>query len=99
MAIYTDGTHMVSDDSLDELHEFSFNLGLKREWFQDHPEHPHYDLTTARMRKKALKKGAKLVSPKKIVLICKMTAKRNFCQDSSFKDIETNKNNNQDENS
>ncbi len=36
-------SHMVAD-TLDELHTFAAGIGLKREWFQDHPDHPHYDL-------------------------------------------------------
>lgn len=32
-------------------------VGLRREWFQDHPLAPHYDLT-ARRRAKALGLGA-----------------------------------------
>lgn len=35
----------LTADTLDELHAFARKLGLKREWFQDHPRHPHYDLT------------------------------------------------------
>jgi hypothetical protein len=63
--------HLISDESLDELHLFAHNLGLKREWFQDHPYHPHYDLTTKRMREKAQKIGAQLVTSREIVLLLK----------------------------
>jgi hypothetical protein len=35
--------HMVAD-TLDELHVFASTIGMRREWFQDHPDHPHYDL-------------------------------------------------------
>lgn len=65
--IYTDNVgHMVAD-SLEELHDFAKELGLKREWFQDHPRHPHYDLTTQRMRNKALRLGAQLADRREIV--------------------------------
>lgn len=47
--VYTDGIHLVAD-SLDELHEFADKIGLKREWFQDHPSHPHYDIFGAKVR-------------------------------------------------
>lgn len=48
--------HMTAD-TLDELHHMAQNIGLKREWFQDHPRHPHYDLVRSK-RDKALALGA-----------------------------------------
>lgn len=40
--------HMASDDlspeGLEELHRLAEAIGLRREWFQNHPRHPHYDL-------------------------------------------------------
>jgi hypothetical protein len=70
--IYTDKVgHLITDGELHELHSFAVGgLGLKYEWFQD-KKFPHYDLTTARMRKKALNCGAKLVSSREIVRILK----------------------------
>ena len=41
--------HLLADTA-DELHAFAHRLGLKRSWFQDHPRHPHYDLTAGRRR-------------------------------------------------
>lgn len=65
--IYTDKPgHMISDTSLDELHDFAVSIGLHREWFQD-KRIPHYDLTTQRMRAKAVRTGAVLVGSKDIV--------------------------------
>lgn len=58
MTVWTDGIHLVAD-SMSELHAFAFNMGLRREWFQDHLRHPHYDLTTTRALRRALDKGAK----------------------------------------
>lgn len=70
--IYTDSLgHLVSDTSLEELHQFARSIGLKRKWFQD-GRHPHYDLTTTRARNRALDAGAKLVSPLEIVKILKI---------------------------
>ena len=46
-----------SSQHMEALHEFAKKIGMKREWFQDHPRHPHYDLTPSR-RDKALKLGA-----------------------------------------
>ncbi len=63
--IYTDGTHLVTDGPLEELHEFAESIGLRREWFQDH-RHPHYDLMGAK-KKLAIERGAKVVSSKEIV--------------------------------
>jgi hypothetical protein len=36
--------HMITDNSLDELHEFAARLGINPRRFQNHPHHPHYDL-------------------------------------------------------
>jgi hypothetical protein len=57
--------HLVSDSSLDELHEFAAGLGLRREWFQQKSV-PHYDLT-GRHYEMALERGAILVSSREIV--------------------------------
>lgn len=48
--------HMFAD-SVDELHQFAERLKLKREWFQDKPDHPHYDIAL-RKRIVAVKLGA-----------------------------------------
>ncbi len=46
--------HMMTDGNIEELHSFAMKLGLKREYFQNHPTHPHYDLSISR-RNKAIK--------------------------------------------
>jgi len=66
--VYTDGIHLIADD-LGELHQFAHEIGLKRVWFQEKHRHPHYDLTTKRMRNRALKFGAELVSSRELILI------------------------------
>ncbi len=66
--MFTDGTHLIGD-SLEELHEFAQEVGLRREWFQDHSRHPHYDLTTLRMARRVIKAGVRLVSPKNLVKV------------------------------
>jgi hypothetical protein len=79
MTIYMDRFgHLVTDnEDLAELHSFAKRLGLRREWFQDdHPEHPHYDLTTPRARDRAQTQGARLVSPAEVILILKKTQER-----------------------
>lgn len=40
----------------EELHAFAAALGLKREWFQDKPGFPHYDVTPKK-RDLALRAG------------------------------------------
>jgi hypothetical protein len=62
---YTKWSHMASDDltkeGLRELHEMARKIGLDRAWFQDHPAHPHYDLTPGK-RFLAVQNGAVEVS-------------------------------------
>ena len=45
--------HLVSTESLDDLHAFAAALGLHRQWFQNQPAFPHYDITVYK-RQKAL---------------------------------------------
>jgi Protein of unknown function (DUF4031) len=54
--------HMVSDESLDELHAFALELGLRRAWFQG----DHYDLTDG-MRARAIAAGAVSVDVRELV--------------------------------
>ncbi len=53
---YTKACHLTAD-TLDELHEFAQRIGMRRQWFQEHPKHPHYDLTAGR-RRTAVRLGA-----------------------------------------
>lgn len=69
--IYTDGVHLISDSGTVELHEFAQNIGLRREWYQDHPRHPHYDLFSRKVKARALRAGAKLVDKKTLVKVLK----------------------------
>ena len=64
--VYTDGVHLMADD-LRELHRFAKSIGLKRSWFQDHPRHPHYDLTSPNKLERAILHGAKFLEPKKLL--------------------------------
>lgn len=54
--------HLVSDHSLDELHAFAAELGLRREWFQG----DHYDVPTE-VREQALGLGADAVTAAELV--------------------------------
>lgn len=49
--------HMSCNGDIEELHRFAEEIGLKREWFQDHRALPHYDLT-ANKRVAAINNGA-----------------------------------------
>ena len=66
MTVYTDGIHLTADHEA-ELHAFARQLGLKREWFQMHARHPHYDLTTGRMTRWAVYLGARVVPARELV--------------------------------
>ena len=48
--------HMWADKP-EELHSMARKLGLRREWFQNHPHLPHYDLVPTK-RAAALALGA-----------------------------------------
>lgn len=61
--------HLFSDNTA-ALHDFAASIGLKREWFQDRPRFPHYDITPAK-RALAIKKGAIPVTRKQAVLLLK----------------------------
>lgn len=58
--------HLVSDSSIEELHEFAQQLGLRREWFQM-KSIPHYDLA-GDYYDRAIELGATQVSSREIVL-------------------------------
>jgi hypothetical protein len=57
--------HMVSDESVEELHEFAATIGLKRKAFQG-ASRPHYDLRPSK-RRLALSMGAEEVGIRDLV--------------------------------
>lgn len=62
--------HMMTDsDNLSELHNMALRIGLRKAWFQDHPVHPHYDLTETK-RNLAIALGACPVSDIELVKRC-----------------------------
>jgi hypothetical protein len=67
--IYCDGTHMASDTSTEELHTVAARIGLKREWFQEHWTHPHYDVWGTPRRKLAAM-GVTLCTSRELVRRC-----------------------------
>jgi hypothetical protein len=56
--------HMIAD-SVEELHSMADQLGLKREWFQNH-ETPHYDICQSK-KLKAISLGAIEADRRKVV--------------------------------
>ena len=70
--IYSDGIHVVSDVSLDDLHASMEKIGIKRCWFHSSAKHKHYDVPK---RKRATffqdNPDVKQVSSREIVEICK----------------------------
>jgi Protein of unknown function (DUF4031) len=66
MAVYVDNAkvkwrgrqwcHLVAD-TIEELHEFAYQLGLQKNWFQHAASYPHYDVTVE-VREIALSLGA-----------------------------------------
>lgn len=59
--------HMAAD-SLDELHTMAHKIGLQRRWFQNKPEHPHYDISMSK-RREAIKLGAVEVSQRQMLML------------------------------
>jgi len=70
MILDDDIGHLVSTESVGELHRFAQLIGLKRKWYQTPgigERHAHYDLTTARAKKRAITNGARLVTSQYLV--------------------------------
>lgn len=61
-------SHMCSPD-IDALHRMADAIGIKREWFQDHEVHPHYDVSKAK-KKLAIKLGAIEINDREIIRLC-----------------------------
>jgi len=68
--VYYDGIHLMADN-LEELHKFATSCGLKKEWFQNHPKHPHYDVWGGRNERAVLRAGAKEVNSKFLIELSK----------------------------
>ena len=63
---WNQASHLVAD-TVDELHEFAEQLGLKRAWFQSAGTIPHYDLTVYK-RRQAVRLGASELTMREMAL-------------------------------
>lgn len=66
MTVYFDGVHLAGTD-LDELHSIAQRHGLKREWFQDHSNFPHYDVFSSNIQASLLTDRVHLVTKRELV--------------------------------
>ena len=57
--------HMMAD-TLDELHAMADKIGMKRKWFQNNSDHPHYDLSLSK-RALAIQNGAMEIDSRQLV--------------------------------
>jgi hypothetical protein len=60
----------LAADTLDELHEFAFALGLRPTWFHKGASTPHYDVTPAQ-RSEAIALGAYEVDRRTFAHLCR----------------------------
>ena len=65
---YGYAAHMISDASLDDLHNFARENGIHRRFYHSSRKHPHYDII-AENYNRAIKGGAKVVTSKEIIRI------------------------------
>lgn len=63
--ILTDGTHLVSDTSIIELHKFAIGIGMPQKWFQG-GRIPHYDLLSDKFARRVARQVA-VVSTRTLV--------------------------------
>lgn len=72
---YIEASHLYAD-TVEELHSFAKSLNLKRSWFQDKPDFPHYDITRNKYYQ-AIKLGASIKSVKHMVMKIKENRRLN----------------------
>ena len=64
---YKRSCHLAAD-TVEELHGFAQALGLRREWFQDHKDLPHSDMTETK-RRLAVQRGAIQITRRQLVAL------------------------------
>ena len=67
---YGYAAHMISDVSIEDLHNFARENGIHRRFYHSSIKHPHYDII-AENYNRAIKGGAKVVTSKEIIRILK----------------------------
>ena len=68
MTLLTDGVHLVSDFSLDELRTFANQVGISRRYFRGSRKgHPHYDVVGSLNYRRVRAGRAALVSTRELV--------------------------------
>lgn len=63
-------SHMMSDVSLEDLHRFAAETGIKKHFFHNTRSCPHYDITEEQI-KQVKDAGAIQISSKEMVLIAR----------------------------
>ena len=66
--IYTDGIHLISDESLEELHQFAQSIGIKRCWYHSSSKHKHYDIPKKMRENFSETYNVPLITSKEIVM-------------------------------
>lgn len=75
MAVYVDNAgilwkgkkrYHLTADSIKEMHDFCKSNNINKCWFDNHPKHPHYDITFEQ-RERSIKNGAFLVTSKELL--------------------------------
>lgn len=75
MTVYVDDAYLpygrmrmchLMADSVEELHAFAAQLGIKRKWYQPDFIHPHYDISIGK-RKRAVALGAVQLTCRQLV--------------------------------
>lgn len=69
--IYTDGIHLISNSSIDELHSFAESIGIKRCWYHSKSNWLHYDIPKKMRENFSEKFKVNLVDSKQIVELLK----------------------------
>lgn len=67
---YGYAAHMISDVSIEDLHNFAKENGIHKRFYHSSKKHPHYDII-AENYNRAIKGGAVVVSSKEIIRILK----------------------------
>ena len=69
--IYSDGIHLISNESLEELHSFCEEIEIKPCWFHTGSSFPHYDIPKRRRETIFEDPRIQRVTPREIVALLK----------------------------